>query len=233
MSFQNTKLRQNSQPLTGEDLAFALAEIDHPVARSLLRAWSSDRGWTARQAAYAARLVREAAPVEGEERLVPPAPYLSGGAWWRDVSAARQALRGVKSGIMRRWRTRKRDNEIKALYEAGQHTQTMLAELFALSVRTIKRILRRFREGVDIRRRTVAPTDSLLAKIRGSMKGTRTLRPSEVGDKAGDERWMDEWDLQGDHDQWDKTPIKYASRSTMESRYDRRTADDCGVAGED
>ena len=110
-----------------EAMAIQLAETleagrvrDHHAARSLLRAWSSDEGWTPAQARLAARLLREAPLPAGEVRAIAPHTYRRGGAWWRDVRPERQALRGRKSGITRRWRTRDRDKRIRTLRRQGE-----------------------------------------------------------------------------------------------------------------
>ena len=130
------------------DLAVQLGEAveekrveDDRAARSLLRAWS-DRGWTAAQARLAARLVREAEPREGEEHAVAPHPYESGEQWYADTRPARQALRGRKSGIVRRWRTRDRDERIHELRHEGK-SLAKIGEVVGLSRQGVAYVLKR------------------------------------------------------------------------------------------
>ena len=129
-------------------LAFTLAaEVEArrqraPAAVSLLKAWSA-KGWTQRQSDYAAVLVRQADPVEGRARAVPPYTYSRGGPWWHDVRPQRQALRGRKSGIMRRWATRDRDLLIHRWYRTGKFTVTEMAAHFELTRQGIYYVLRR------------------------------------------------------------------------------------------
>lgn len=129
--------------LPNADLAIALGveleagRIRDPAAPSLLRAWSVS-GWTRRQAAKVAVLLAKA------NRPVPPSPNTrSGDPWWFDQRPERQALRGRKSGIMRRWRKRERDELIDRWYRRGQRTVAEMAAHFGMSRQGIYHVLNR------------------------------------------------------------------------------------------
>lgn len=93
-----------------------------------------------------------------------------------DRSSLRQAIRGVKSGFVRREKTSPRDNWILGKKSKGWLPSRILRELperFGQpSLRTIQRVIRRAREGVDISRRKFTPHDS----VRLSMKFIRAAR---------------------------------------------------------
>ena len=116
---------------------FEAGRISDESAPSLLRAWSSDRGWTPRQAAKAAVILDKAG------RPVPPSTHTRGDPWWFDTRPERQALRGRKSGIMRRWRERERDELIDRWYHRGIHTVAEMAEHFGLTRQAIYHVLHR------------------------------------------------------------------------------------------
>lgn len=116
--------------------------LDPRASRSLLVAWSSDEGWTSAQARLAARLIHEATPQEGHERAVAPFAYTMGGPWYRDTRPERQALRGRKSGIVRRWRTRERDRRIRRLRDDGL-SLAEIGEIVGLAKSTVHHILTR------------------------------------------------------------------------------------------
>ena len=135
--------------VNGCDLAIQLGEVvedgrilDDRAARSLLAAWSSDEGWSPAQARLVARLVHEAPLPAGEERAVAPYTYQIGGAWHWDTRPARQALRGRKSGIVRRWRTRNRDALIRKLRRQGK-SLAEIAAVVGLSRQGVAYILKR------------------------------------------------------------------------------------------
>ena len=120
------------------DLAIALAteheagRLHDPAVPSLLKAWS-DGGWTRRQAAKVRVILSRADPRPGERRAIPPAAYDDGCPWWIDTRPERQALRGRKSGIVRRWRTRERDELIHRWYRRGKRTVAEMAAHFGMS----------------------------------------------------------------------------------------------------
>jgi len=135
--------------IPGEDAAIALArrveanKVRDPAALSLLRWWSEQGEWTPRQTSMAvALLLKSDEPIPGETQAVPPYPYTRGGLWHGDTRPERQALRGRKSGIMRRWRTRERDGKILYWRERGE-SLAALAARFGLSRSGIAYILRR------------------------------------------------------------------------------------------
>ena len=107
--------------------------------------------------------------------MVPP--YVTWGprhdAGQREETLAEKAAAGVKSGIMRRQRTRERDEEIERMYRTS--TAKQVAEHFRLSVRSIRRIVRWVREGfVNLARRHVAPVTSLLIpRLREWLEASR------------------------------------------------------------
>ena len=131
-------------------------------AKSLVRAFSSDDGWTTQQAALANHLVRESkehVPVKDGE-LPPPAPLYRD--FDGDTSQQRQALRGIRSGVMRRYRTLERD---KAIWQDKQDglTNQEIARRHKLCIRQVQNIVRYMRDKwVDIRRRLIAPVTELL-----------------------------------------------------------------------
>ena len=159
-------------PVPGEDAVIRLGQmleagrLDRRAAlhaKSILHAWSRQE-LTDRQYRKVQALIGTAAPRPGETRSLPPVPYKSGEGWWQDTSPARQALRGIKSGIVRRWKTRERDETICRLRRLAGKTVAALATLYGLCERQIRNILRREREGVDMSRRTRAPSVSVLWK---------------------------------------------------------------------
>ena len=160
----------------GVDLAMQLGAIvekkrvlDDRAARSLLSAWSSDEGWTPAQARFAARLVHEAQTRAGEEHAVAPYPYQSGEHWGADTRPERQALRGRKSGIVRRWRTRERDARIHEPRRAGKS----LAEIAAVVGLT--------RQGVAyVLRRVVSAPLPRLAAVKRTIQDMQSRRPRAV-----------------------------------------------------
>ena len=86
--------------------------------------------------------MREAPLPAGEVRAVAPFPYTRGGPWWLDRRPARQALRGRKSGIARRWRTRDRDRLIHKLRRQGK-TLAQIAAVVGLSRQGVNYVLKR------------------------------------------------------------------------------------------
>ena len=102
----------------------------------------------------------------------------------REETPEEKAAAGVKSGIMRRQRTRDRDTAIEEMYQTS--TAKQVAEHFGLSVRSIRRIVRWVRDGfVNLARRHVAPVTSLLiprlrewleASRAAAERVTRTIR---------------------------------------------------------
>lgn len=122
--------------------ARTLAADDQPRAESLLRSWSSRLGWTARQVPYVVHLLTRVTTRAGKTEPIPPYPFTHGGAWWEDTSPERQALRGRKSGIMRRWRARERDR--KVVYWRGRgRTYRELAVQFGLALSSVHHIVNR------------------------------------------------------------------------------------------
>lgn len=122
--------------------ARTLAADDQPRAESLLRDWSARLGWTARQVPYVVRLLSRAPLPAGETRTVPPYPYVHGGPWWLDTSSERQALRGRKSGISRRFKQSVRDAKIRYWRERGR-TYRELAVQFGLALSSVHHIVNR------------------------------------------------------------------------------------------
>ena len=150
--------------LAGEELAIQLAEtleagrvLDHRAARSLLTVWSNADGWSPAQARLAMRLVHEAPLPPGVERAVAPYPYDSGERWGHDTRPERQALRGRKSGIMRRWRTRDRDALIHKLRRQGK-SLAEIADHVALTRQGVAYILQRAKSAPLPRLATVKRT---------------------------------------------------------------------------
>lgn len=139
---------------------------ERSVVQSLIGAFSaSDNGWTDRQTRMAAALLSNARQAHGHMETLPPVPFTRGGPWWKDTTPHRQALRGIKSGNNRRYRTRDRDIAIERHYRTRKHTQKQLARHHGLSERQIRRIITRIATNtIDISRRTIASTTELLVK---------------------------------------------------------------------
>ena len=131
----------NYTAIPGADLAIAFGHafeaghISDPAAPSLLRAFSS--GWSRRQTAKVAVILARAG------RPVPPSTPTSGDPWFFDLRPERQALRGRKSGIVRRWRTRERDELIDRWYHRGIRTVSEMAEHFEMTRQGIYFVLHR------------------------------------------------------------------------------------------
>lgn len=131
------------------DVAIALGEADEAgvvpdahAARSLLKVWSSDDGWTPAQRRLAFVLVLRSAPIAGEVAAMPPVPYTRGGPWQADMRPERQSLRGRKSGIVRRWRTRDRDRLIHDMRRRGA-TLAVIAARVKLTRQGVHYVLKR------------------------------------------------------------------------------------------
>lgn len=143
----------HERKIAGEEAAIQLAALlqsgridNRPVAVSLLHAWSSDTGWTERQAAKVRAIVFAAQQDEGEAGTVTeiaPTPYERGGPWQHDTRPERQAVRGVKSGLVRRWGTRHRDREIVRFHRVLGWSIRALARWYGLARSTVAHILHR------------------------------------------------------------------------------------------
>ena len=162
--------------MDGCELAIQLGEVleagrvlDPRAARSLLTAWSSDEGWTPAQARLAMRLVSEAPLPAGEERAIAPYPYESRTEWGYDTRPARQALRGRKSGIVRRWRTRDRDTLIHKLRRQGR-SMAAIGEIVGLAKSTIHHVLTR----------TISAPLPRLAAVRRTIQNMQRRYPQAV-----------------------------------------------------
>ena len=158
-----------------EDLAIHLARAlpRDPVATSLLRAFSSDAGWSPRQVRKVEHMLREAG------RRVEPAPLKSDrGHWWYDTSRERQALRGHKRGIVHRYRHRHRDASIVRRHRKGQSLRS-LAAFYGLTHAGVRYIVNRAKHGLDLSRRKVMSTTNLKVRdVTDFLKqgGKRTIR---------------------------------------------------------
>ena len=147
-----------------------LTTANRIIAESLARQWS-ERGLTNRQErlAYGIAITvwRETNGPDSERPERPHAP------WWHDRSPQRQAVRGVKSGVVRRKLLAPRNRRIHALRQKGTPLR-VLAETFALSARQIMRILRDMAAGTfDTTRRTIVPKVPLYVAFRGFLNSFR------------------------------------------------------------
>ena len=172
---------RNYTAIPGADLAidfgreFEAGRISDPAAPSLLRAFSLNAGWTRRQVLKASAILAHAELGPGETRVIPHVtwgPRHDSGQ--RTETREEKAAAGVKSGIMRRQRTRGRDEAIEAMYRTS--TAKQVSKHFSLSIRSIRRIVRWVRESfVNIARRHVAPVTSLLIpRLREWLEASRS-----------------------------------------------------------
>ena len=149
------------------DLACELDKIPKTdTVKSLYNYWSEYENWTGKQVGYVQYLLREAG-----KKILLPAPITSmHNPFPRSRNRHLQALRGVKSGEVRRYQTRTRDFRILEMSKNGTK-QKVIADYFCISTRHVRYILRRFRDGVRIARRTIMPTDSYRIKdVLGFLK---------------------------------------------------------------
>ena len=147
-----------------------LTAANRITAESLARQWS-ERGLTNRQErlAYGIAITvwRETSGPDSERPKRPCAP------WWHDRSPQRQAVRGIKSGVVRRKLLAPRNRRIHALRQKGTPLR-VLAETFALSARQIMRILRDTAAGTfDATRRTIVPRVPLYVAFRDFLSSFR------------------------------------------------------------
>ena len=125
-----------------------LTDRDRHCARSLVERWSRREGeLTRRQWRMAAVLARKAGtapePGRGEHVLV-KAPETR---WWFETSSHRQACRGRKSGLARRYATRERDARIAHWVNRGRYTVRQVAKHVGMAASTVSRIASRARGG--------------------------------------------------------------------------------------
>ena len=136
------------EPLARSVRSSALTDRDRHCARSLVEQWSRREGeLTRRQWRMAAVLARKAgtAPEPG------PSGYVLVKAretrWWLDTSPHRQACRGQKSGLARRYTTRERDARIAHWVNRGRYTVRQVARHVGMAASTVSRIASRARGG--------------------------------------------------------------------------------------
>jgi len=114
------------------------------TAQSLMRDWSARQGWTARQVSFVVALLSRTPTRAGKVEAVGPYPYTrSPVPWWHDVSTIAQGRRGIKSGKVRRWKTRNRDALIIRWYRTGKHTAIEIAAHFGMSRQNVYKIVNR------------------------------------------------------------------------------------------
>ncbi len=123
-----------------------LDERDRACVRGLLRAWSEHEGLTFKQWQMASALARKGGtqPQHGGRYVLTKAPD---GRWWLDTSSHRQACRGRKSGLGRRYRTRERDERIGRWINTGKYSVLQVAVHCGLHPTTVWRIASRARGG--------------------------------------------------------------------------------------
>ena len=129
---------------------------DRHCARSLIDQWSRQATagpratpipLTRRQLAMAAVLARKAGSAPGPGRgayVLEKAPERR---WFLDTSPHRQACRGRKSGMTRRYATRDRDAKIARWINRGRHGVRQVAKHVGLSIGAVSAIASRARGG--------------------------------------------------------------------------------------
>ena len=131
-----------------------LTPHDKHCARSLIRAWSDQAtaGPRASPLDLSRRQWRMATALSIKARVAPASVrYVLTKApearWWFDTSAHRQACRGRKSGVARRYTTRDRDARISRWVNRGVHSVHEVARHVGLALSTVSRIASRARGG--------------------------------------------------------------------------------------
>lgn len=144
----------NPSPL--EAMLFSLGTaVQHPppeytprdiaCGHSLLRRWA-ERGLTPRQERMCGALAHKAnrsAPASSRPVQSGPMPYRGGAPWWADTSSEAQRRRGLKSGLVRRWQRRDRDQRIVYHVRRGVRAVSEIAAHFKLHATTVRRIVSR------------------------------------------------------------------------------------------
>ena len=167
------------EPLARSVRSSALTDRDRHCARSLVEQWSRREGeLTRRQWRMAAVLARKAgtAPEPGPSGYVPVKAPES--RWWFNTSSHRQACRGRKSGIARRYATRDRDARIARWINRGKYSIRQVARHVGLSTGAVSAIASRARGGKGYWRgpEKYHPPDTRRRRVF-SQPSLRTCRP--------------------------------------------------------